>query len=134
MRNRFDQMSKQFGQSSLGAFGATVTHSEITSDAQYADLWHEPDPSRAAERGKLGLLGRLTANPCLIEVYSKAPNAAEFRACVAKHLNAWRARDPSLEDPFLWIVCAGRPSRSSSSSASRRPRTGRAVSTALVRT
>ncbi|HWO18878.1 MAG TPA: hypothetical protein VNO30_08880 [Kofleriaceae bacterium] len=126
MRNRFDNLGKQIGQAALGLSGSTVVHDEISPETQYADLRHDPDPARADERARLGLLGRLAATPALIELYAHAPGAAEFRACLGKHLAVWqkRARDErahkqqpppqqqqlaALVDPFLWIIAAGTP-------------------------
>ena len=92
MRNRFDYLSKQLGEKTLGPSGTTVLNGPINPETQYADLRHEPDPARQAERARLGLLGRLAAVDCLIEVYSDAPSAAEFRACLTKHLASWQQR------------------------------------------
>ena len=125
MRNRFDQLAKQLGQAALGRSGTTVAHAEITPETQYADLHHEPDPARSAERDGLGLLGRLAADACLIEVYSQAPGPKQFRACLTKHLALWqhraraRARKTRAQDapqraqdpPFLWIIAAGAPTK-----------------------
>lgn len=128
MRNRFDYLAKQIGQYALRPSGTTVAHDEIHAEAQYADLRHEPDPSRRAERSRIGLLGRLASEPCLIEVYSQTPDAEEFRACLAKHLAAWqgrvrKARADSRKrteqgqapgvfvDSFLWIIAAGAPTK-----------------------
>jgi hypothetical protein len=82
MRNRFDYIFKQVGQKALGPSGIAVTQDAINPETQYADLRYEPDPARQAERDRLGLLGQLAAWPCIIEVYSDAPNAEEFRACL----------------------------------------------------
>jgi hypothetical protein len=124
MRNRFDQLAKQIGKAALEASGLTVVHAEITPEPLHADLLHEPDPAKAAERKQLGLLGRLVSLPCLLEPYSDIPSAEEFRACLAKHLAWWqqRARQEradgrrsgerprrKLADPFLWILCGGAP-------------------------
>lgn len=125
MRNRFDQLAKQIGQKALGPSGATLAQSAINPETQYADLRYEPDPTRQGERDRLGLLGRLAAHACIIEVYSEAPQAEDFRACLTKHLAAWqqRVRDakseskkreepPPREDAvasFLWIIAAGAP-------------------------
>jgi hypothetical protein len=125
MHNRFDHLAKELAQKALGPSGATVANDEITPETQYADLRHEPDPARHAERDRLGLLGQLAAVACLIEVYSHAPSADEFRACLRKHLAAWQQRvrkarsdhrkqsesRPSEESvaPFLWIIAAGAP-------------------------
>ena len=120
MRTRFDQVGKQLGEAALGPSGTTVVHDEIVSEVQYADLRHEPDPARVAERARLGLLGQLAAGPCLIEIYSQPPDSAAFRACVSKHLAVWQQRvrrartqeqaEPAtLVEPQLWIIAAGRP-------------------------
>jgi len=122
MRNHFDHLAKQIGQKALGPTGDAAAHDPINAETQYADLRYEPDPARQAERDRLGLLGRLAAVPCLIEVYSHAFNAEEFRACLAKHLTSWQGRarktrgarrsEPEAEgsgDPFLWIITAGAP-------------------------
>ncbi|MEP7126638.1 MAG: hypothetical protein ABJE95_37245 [Byssovorax sp.] len=126
MRNRFDHVAKEIGQEALGPSGITVVHDEISPETQHADLRHEPDPAREAERARLGLLGRMAAVLCLIEIYGHAPDAAEFRACLAKHLAFWQqrirkrraqsrkrreAKQPpeALVEPFLWIITAGAP-------------------------
>ncbi len=124
MRNRFDQLAKQIGKAALEAAGLTVVHAEITPEPLHADLLHEPDPAKVAERKQLGLLGRLASRPCLLEPYSDIPSAEEFRACLAKHIAWWqqRARQQRADgkklsdrprrkpvDPFLWILCGGSP-------------------------
>jgi hypothetical protein len=125
MRNRFDQLAKQIGKAVLEGSGLTVVHAEITPEPLHADLLHEPDPAKVSERKRLGLLGRLVSLPCLLEPYSDAPSAEEFRACLTKHLAWWqqRARQQRADgkkseerprrkpvDPFLWILCGGAPS------------------------
>jgi hypothetical protein len=126
MRNRFDHLAKQIGQEALGRSGTTVAHDEISPEIQHADLRHEPDPARKAERDRLGLLGRLAAILCLIEIYGHAPNAEEFRACLSKHIAFWqqctrrtRAHNKkrsaqqqppeAFVEPSLWIIAAGAP-------------------------
>ena len=125
MHNRFDYISKRIGEKALASSGTTVTQDAITPETQYADLRHEPDPARQAERDRLGLLGRLASRTCILETYSRAPNAEEFRACLTKHLVAWQQRvrekrseskkrdEPPPSDEaaasFLWIIAAGAP-------------------------
>src|SRR3954470_2623852 len=92
MRNHFDHLSKEIGQKALGPTGAAIAHDPINSETQYADLRYEPDPARQAERDRLGLLGRLAASACILEPYSDAPSAEEFRACLTKHLTSWQQR------------------------------------------
>ena len=126
VQNPYDQIAKQIGEEALAPLGTTVVHDEISPEIQYADLRHEPDPARAAERLQLGLLGQIASILCLIEVYSDTPDGDEFRACLAKHIAFWRQRtrkprgeprgqgpDPRLPaepvDPFLWVITAGVP-------------------------
>jgi hypothetical protein len=120
MHNPFDQLAKILGKGALDACGLTIIQREIFRDAQHADLLHEPDPARDAERARLGLLGRIAAVVCLIEIYGHAPDGAEFRACLSKHLAFWEERERrkrarrteacvAAAAPFLWILAAGRP-------------------------
>ena len=125
MRNRFDYLSRRIAKDALATSGTIVAGDVINTETQYADLRHEPDPARHAERARLGLLGRLAATPCLIEVYSQAPRPEDLRACLSKHLAHWQdcarrvrsgnhPRDPDqpsekLVGPFLWIIAAGTP-------------------------
>ena len=123
MHNPFDQLAKKVGKEALDASGVTVVQLEISRDAQHADLRHDPDPAREAERARLGLLGRMAARLCLIEIFGHPLDAAELRACLSKHFAHWnegvqksRAKnarrkqrgllpEPSAE-PFLWILAA----------------------------
>jgi hypothetical protein len=123
VRHTFDQLAKQIGCKALAPCGKTVAHEEIAVDALLADLRHDPDPSRDAERARLGLLGRIAAILCLIEVFSTAPDEDEILGCAAK-LIAFRsklrrevrqnrrtnARRKVFVKPFCWIIVAGRPS------------------------
>ena len=113
---RNDQISKQLACAMLGDSGTTISDIEVAPDAQRADLFHDPDPARRAHRDKLGLLARLAATPCLIEVFSSTPRAGVVRGCVRKHLNFWHARDLEAQKkkqpataPMLWILTTGRP-------------------------
>jgi hypothetical protein len=123
MHNTFDHLAKKVGKEALDACGVTVVQREISRDAQHADLLHDPDPARGAERARLGLLGRIAAVLCLIEVYGHAPDGGELRACLAKHFAYWEERErrtralnrrrkdkklppESPVEPFLWIIAA----------------------------
>jgi len=66
MPYHYDQFAKQIGRRALDRLGATVAHAEIAPEVLYADLQHEPNPARSAEREQLGLLGQLTSVACLI--------------------------------------------------------------------
>jgi hypothetical protein len=123
MHNPFDNLAKKVGKEALDASGTTIVQYEISRDAQHADLRHDPDPKRKAERAKLGLLGRIAAVLCLIEVFGHALRGAELRACMSKHFAHWdecvnkiRAvnrrrqvkslRPVPLVEPWLWIIAA----------------------------
>ena len=116
MRLLHDQCSKQLACATLGDSGTVTTDAETTPDAQRADVRFEPDPARDADRAKLGLLGRLTDTPCLLEFFSSAPSIEEVRGCLRKHFVFWHARPREAEKktqpatpPMLWILTAGRP-------------------------
>lgn len=124
MRNRSDQFAKRIGQESWTTFGSPAMNDAINPETQYADLRYEPDPARTAGRDQAGLIGRLAAAPCIIEFYSDAPSAEEFRACLSKHLAVWQQRGRKLRsdqrkygapladfDPnsLLWIITARAP-------------------------
>jgi hypothetical protein len=121
--NLFDQIAKKVGKEALDASGFTVIQHEISRGAQHADLSHEPDPARGAERARLGLLGRMAEQLCLIEVFGHAPRGAELRACLIKHFTAWEQRErktralnrkrkaeglPAVPfvEPTLWLLAA----------------------------
>jgi len=83
VQNPFDLLATKIGKEALGASGLTVVQYELHREAQHADIRHDRDPARDAERARLGLLGRLAALLCLIEVYGHPPSGAEIRACLA---------------------------------------------------
>lgn len=112
MRNRFDELAKQLGEAALAPCGTTTTQDRINPETQFADLRHEPDPAREVERDRLGLLGRIAARPCMIEVYSRSFGPDELRGCLSKHLAFWQQRlrkNSAAEPPDLWILAAGAP-------------------------
>jgi len=123
VHNPFDQLAKKVGREALSACGSTLVQYELSRDAQHADLRHDPDPTKDAERAQLGLLGRIAAVLCLIDVYGHAPDVEEFRECMNRHLTHQaetvrrgrasnkRRREKGLSsepipDPHCWIVAA----------------------------
>lgn len=124
MHNPFDQLAKKVGKEALSPCGLTIAQYEVSRDAQYADLRHEPDPARDTERRKLGLLGRIAERLCLINVYAHSPSGEELRISISLHFSHWqeitarvRTRNKrrkekglapeSVEEPFLWVLAAG---------------------------
>jgi hypothetical protein len=123
MHNPFDQLAKKIGKEALDASGRTVVQHEISRDAQYADIRHDPDPARDRERARLGLLGRIAEILCLIEIHGHAPSGAEIRACLSKHFAHWEEHERKVRaqnkkrtqkglplspfvEPRLWIIAA----------------------------
>jgi len=128
VRHLHDHIGKTIGQAALSLSGATEVEAVIAPDARRADLRHDPDPARDAERALLGLLGRMASFLCLIELYSGAPDVDDALACLMKliafrkHLQreADRHREESKErmekgpllpffSPRCWILAARRP-------------------------
>jgi hypothetical protein len=121
MHHLYDELAKNVGQGALAASGPTTVEHAIARSAQRADIRHDPDPARGAERAQLGLLGRIAAVLCLIEVYGHPPGRGELRACLIKHFAHWEAcaskaraenrrrkrkgLDPEpFVEPMLWIL------------------------------
>ncbi|WP_437307407.1 hypothetical protein [Sorangium sp. So ce388] len=77
------------------------------------DVWYVPDPTRAALRAELGLLGELAAEPCQFESFHDTPGPGELRGCVRKQLH-WhheleRRAGGELPFPRLCLLSSGRP-------------------------
>jgi hypothetical protein len=121
MHHPYDDLAKNVGKGALEASGPTTVEHAIPRSAQRADIRHDPDPARASERARLGLLGRIAEVLCLMEVYGHAPGGGELRACLSKHFAHWeacarrartenrrrkaRSLDPEpFVEPMLWII------------------------------
>jgi hypothetical protein len=99
MGNLFDQLGKKIGDRALRLSGATAVQHEIPSNAHQADLRHEPDPARDAERARLGLLGRLASVLCLIEIFSSAPGEEKVIDCIGKLIAYRQQRRLDAKNP-----------------------------------
>jgi len=135
MWNRFDHLGKTIGLSALAPCGTTEMEAVLAPDPRRADLRHEPDPARTAERARIGLLGTIAASVCLLELYSGAPSDDDVIACLGK-LIAFRqhlqreankerealkkrvekespGQEPPTAKPFVsplcWIIAARHP-------------------------
>ena len=123
MHHPYDDLAKKVGKGALSASGPTKVEHPISRSTLRADIRHDPDPARTAERAQLGLLGRIAEILCLIEIYGHAPDGGEWRACLIKHFAHWDAsrenareknrerkakgQDPELfTPPMLWIIAA----------------------------
>jgi hypothetical protein len=121
MHHPYDDLAKQVGKGALSASGPTTVEHAISRSTQRADIRHDPDAARAAERARLGLLGRIAEIFCLIEVFGHALDGGEWRGCLIKHFAHWeesrrRVRAQNRErkakgldpepfvKPMLWIL------------------------------
>jgi hypothetical protein len=131
MRHLHDHIGKTIGHAALSLSGPTEIEAVIAPDARRADLRHDPDPARDAERALLGLLGRIASFLCLLELYSGAPDVDDGIACLLKLIafrqqrqreadrqrDEWKERlskEPSpppvpFVSPWCWIIAARRP-------------------------
>jgi post-segregation antitoxin (ccd killing protein) len=131
MRHLHDHIGKTIGHAALSLSGPTEVEAVIAPDARRADLRHDPDPARDAERALLGLLGRMASFVCLLELYSGAPDVDDGIACLMKLIafrqqrqreadrqrEEWKERlskEPlpppaTFVSPRCWIVAARHP-------------------------
>ncbi|MDB9513451.1 hypothetical protein PN499_19840 [Kamptonema animale CS-326] len=113
-RQPHDQFAKQYLEELLTPFGTVEISREVPGEVRQIDLWFAPAPDRAADRQRLGLLGQLTLNPCLLEPFRNQPSKTEIRNCILKLFSLQaqlqrrsRREDDSLPEtelPHLWIL------------------------------
>jgi len=131
MHNQSDQLSKNILRDALRSVSAPTpdTEVEVLSATQRIDVYAVPDPARAVERGKMGLLGEISLAPTLFEPFRGTPNLARIRRVLCKQLT-WhheierRARiaedgapapaddddaPPLVPFPWLVVISLGRP-------------------------
>jgi hypothetical protein len=113
---QFDQFAKSILERLLRPVGTVHPQHEVRLAAQAVDMWFEPVPGHEAERARLGPLGRISTEACMLEPFHAAPGLREVRSCIRKQYNLahWQeqeaeptAREPSF--PRLWILAGGRP-------------------------
>jgi len=96
----------------LDDLGTLEREFEVASlKAQRADLRFAPSPEHTEERRALGLIGRMTDDPCMFEPFQEAPSFEDVEACARKLLNARHAGtlDPTRAVERAWLLCGGRP-------------------------
>ncbi len=113
-RTPFDQLSKQLMEELLSPYGQVQINKEVLGEPRFIDLWFSPRPDVAPIPSLLGLLGRLTTHPCLIEPFRNAPTASEWESCLLKlysiridiRREAKREKRSLPEDqlPHLWLL------------------------------
>jgi hypothetical protein len=81
-KTKHDQFAKELLSGLLETVGIPSKAVEVTSEVREIDLLFVPLPEKAAEREKLGLLGRIAATACLIEPYRNAPGNDDILNCI----------------------------------------------------
>jgi hypothetical protein len=99
----------------LAPFGAVKTSLEVPGEAQFVDVFFEPS-SPPISTQDLGLLGRMTQTPSLLEPFRNQPTSSDIRSCLLKlyqvHGNVQRKakrEHESIQDsdlPYLWILAS----------------------------
>lgn len=117
MRTRFDQLAKGILGKVLADVGEVRLQEEIAGEVQAADVLFLPAAERAAERARMGILGRMAETPCLLEPFHATPGVDAILDCLCKQLTLRRnllrdarkneGRPPEI--PRLWILSSGRP-------------------------
>jgi hypothetical protein len=113
---RLDQLGKNVLRDFFVLVGAAETEVEVPAgDAQRIDVWHVPNPELLAAHPEIepGLLRLIAAEPGMVEVWSAAPDTADFHDCIRKnrqwhHTLELRA-GRRIPLPSAWLVSAGRP-------------------------
>jgi hypothetical protein len=115
-KNLFDQFSKLLLEEVLSPFGAVETSREVSGEAQFVDVYFEPNPSPTLAARKLGLLGKIVQTPCLLEPFRNQPTPSEIRSCLRKlyqvhgdyQRKARREQESIPEEalPQLWILAS----------------------------
>src|SRR5690349_1818953 len=86
--NHADQFGKCLLRDALSAATTAETEVEVVAATQKIDVYAVPDPARAAERPKMGLLNELSTEPAIFEPFRNTPSLARIRRCLSKQL-AW---------------------------------------------
>jgi hypothetical protein len=113
-RTKHDQFAKELLSGLLETVGTPSKAVQVTSEVREIDLLFVPLPEKAAEREKLGLLGRIAATACLIEPYRNAPGNEDILNCIMhlviqrgeRQRKANREKQTLNEDDYemLWVV------------------------------
>lgn len=113
---RLDQLGKNVLRDFFVLVGAVETEVEVPAgDAQRIDLWHVPNPELLNAHPEIepGLLRSMASEPGMVEVWSDAPDTANFHDCIRK-LHQWHhtlelRAGSRIPFPAAWLVSAGRP-------------------------
>jgi hypothetical protein len=118
----YDQFSKQYLEELLSPFGEVNISQEIPGEARQVDVFFVPDRQNR-DHQILGILGQMTANPCLLEPFRHQPTPTDIRNCLLKLFLTLADRQrqakrdqtkiPEAQLPTLWILTPPPPPNSS---------------------
>jgi hypothetical protein len=124
-RQIHDQFGKELLAELVQPLGQVGVNKEIHAETYHADLSFVPSPTATlAQFQKLGQLGKMITQSCLIEYFWKPPTIGEIRSCLLK-LFSWHSqlqreakqrkakanqiRFTDRQLPRLWIVTTSLP-------------------------
>ncbi len=110
----YDEFAKGFLEALLSPFGQVDPAYKIAAEVREVDVYFIPS-DRNLDYTDLGLLGKCTTTPAVIEPFRNSVSVPQIRACMSKlydlHADIYRAakRDKQLEPkddvlPTLWIL------------------------------
>ncbi|MCU0551738.1 MAG: hypothetical protein MUC48_20540 [Leptolyngbya sp. Prado105] len=109
-----DHFAKAYLEELLSPIGQVAPNIPIKAETRYADIWFVPESVEDSERAYLGLLGKLTTTPCLIEPFRNPADEDQILDCVGKLISLRREllRKANREKraippefmPRLWIL------------------------------
>jgi hypothetical protein len=111
-----DQLAKLYLQEFLAPFGVVERQYEVPGEAKQVDVWFVPHRSHDESMAEMGILGRMTQGPSLLEAFRNTPTRTEVRTCLLKLLwiqddeqrktNQEEQRLSEADLPMLWILAA----------------------------
>ena len=115
-KNPFDSFSKQLLEEILSPYGAVEVSREVPGESQFVDVYFEPASQTTTAPTELGLLGRITQTPCLLEPFRNQSTPSEVRSCLLKlyqthgdyQRKARREKESIQENdlPHLWVLAS----------------------------
>jgi len=109
-----DQFAKDYLKELLAPLGEVETSRDVVGEVREIDVWFAPAPQSPGDAQGLGLLGRLTASPAIIEPFRNAVTKSQIRGCMSKLFDIqadWerqaKREKTSIREtdmPWLWIL------------------------------
>lgn len=113
-RTMHDSFTKEWMQELLGDFGEVEIEKQLAGEVRNIDLVFFPNPIATPPLEVLGLLGKMVAQPCLIEAFRNPVPEREICLCRSKRLDfeedlrrssiSKKQKISQKERPFLWIL------------------------------